>query len=992
MNIHQTSPIAYGGEESLLLGRSVAQDGSEGDPNNIDGNSSLVFGNDLETQKDSLQHSRSLPLIEDASNANEKQINDRFLGDTQKSPDDNKVSIADSSTTSTIVVPETTIINESPLKLVIDFGSQILSQQSHSGTDVPTDTQPDTSTKVNYETIENTTSQPRRINSVENAECGLSTVSVSENAQHVDNKKQDSKILQDTQVIRNVGPQETQEIHDAPNFRDTQPLHLQDTQIIQDTQCLQETQSIQDTQIIQDTQVINNTEGPSNTNTSNEPLAYSCDETQKLATPNQHRIDANFQRFASVLEEDEDVELSTLINGGLSSPNIEIPDTTAKPMLSHTQVVNTQELPIHEVYLKSTYTPIENTTSEVEEVESEVDDHVSSQIAEDSLISAKLKRNTEHDLEGNSNKHHQSKSLLSTKVNSRVTPSKTPGSSGFSGRAELVNIHSDSSFTKESSDMFMVAEHGTSGRRNLPPPSSPEVVELDQQMHASNPAKDSANSNELFKPTSQMTTRRRKNFIVESQDENLGSNNSKQMLMRKEVLEILFESEILFRDSVWVSYNLKMYPGLLIEKGPEYLNIEFDEGTFSIKNSDIYLLDIRIGDSVCLKNSPAKYKVTGLSFAESQNPIKCIRGYNVVHLQRFNKVKEFSEISVPLCECYMDISDWVKHQQDFKLIFEEHDLLKDRFESVLRKGTLSTISERNSRGIPFNSPTRSKSLKRLPIDTSGKVFSQKLFCITSIEGDRKEQIIELIKTNGGTVINEDFYLLFSYGDNDEVQMNVDLTGLTFGAMISNSYCRSAKYLQALALGWPILSDSFIVDCTEGLTNFDEWPVYLLPAGQSTQLQSVKSLDVYKFRRNFENKVELKYQTDLNFNLLEKYDIIMLNSKKNSDTLETCKFVFYSFGVRSLKYRTSYSEVLNDIKKLSKSLANILVFDESGTVLSKLQVQQSSTRKTRSQVVTNKEKINAKIQGRMVGVINWEWVVQCVISSHIWSPQIIHIPT
>lgn len=500
-------------------------------------------------------------------------------------------------------------------------------------------------------------------------------------------------------------------------------------------------------------------------------------------------------------------------------------------------------------------------------------------------------------------------------------------------------------------------------------------------------------------------------------------------VLRKENHTLLAESLIISRKSVWVSFKFNMYTGTISRIGTESLIVEFEEGGYTIKNSDLFLLDIRIGDMIRTRTSKYKFIVTGLSYSESGDNIKCIRGYNHVFVQRISKgkTKHFDEIGINLSQCYMELSDWIQHQQKFQFMFGDQDILKldcsDLFLNnfnldVRRTPTRGTrisntpeameIDPKYKNG-PLSSPTKKADSRYnnagnlLKLGITEKMFFGMVFCLTfgkNIDEERKEKIKNLIEENGGSVLDDGLHRILNYSRSADGSLILEsevLTGFSFGAVISNSYCRSAKYIQALALGWPILSDYYIFDCIKDNTKINQWPIYLLPAGQSQMLRCVKSLDVFKFRSNYENNKELAEQLNINHNFLQNNNIIIIDNKINLKTLETCEFIFHAFGAKDIAYCNTSKDLMTSIKSYKNG--HITVYDNSESIKSELQLAQSDNTTSRTRTQTrSKTKTNSVSEQLVltanntlqVGFINWEWVVQCVISGYIWDPEYLSI--
>ena len=492
----------------------------------------------------------------------------------------------------------------------------------------------------------------------------------------------------------------------------------------------------------------------------------------------------------------------------------------------------------------------------------------------------------------------------------------------------------------------------------------------------------------------------------------------------EEVLNVLTQNDIRSMQSVWVSFKFNMYTGKTTKVGHDNLIVEFEEGSYSIKNSDLYLLDIRIGDKLRIRSSKYKFVVIGLTYNKNGDDIKCIRGYNIVCLRRISKVKrkEFEELEANLSECYMELSDWIQHQQTFQFLFDGQDLLKHDGGNIFLNNLSFDIHRTPSRNTrysntpdvieydlkyrsgPLSSPSKKNESRIVNGGTltklgAGGIFSGMLFCLTfgkSVDEDKKEKIKDAIENNGGSLLEGGLHDILKYSSSQNRSLELKspvLSAFSFGAVISNNFCRSAKYLQALALGWPILSDYYIFDCLKDNKKLNNWPVYLLPAGQSQYLGTIKSLEIFKFRQNYESKKDLSYQLNNNNHLLQDAFIIIINNKANLKTLQTCEFIFHAFGAKYLKYCSSTNEIANITKQCKDDL--ILVYDNNETIkqdMKALKVENTGGTRTRSQsrasTKQNSDIKNSIPKKENIGFINWEWVVQCVISGHIWDPEYI----
>ncbi|KAI5958749.1 RAD9 [Candida pseudojiufengensis] len=558
--------------------------------------------------------------------------------------------------------------------------------------------------------------------------------------------------------------------------------------------------------------------------------------------------------------------------------------------------------------------------------------------------------------------------------------------------------------------------------------------------------------------------RRRRNNIIESQsngedtaiidedheeaEEEQADDNQNEVItgiLRKETNDIIYTSNIKHKESVWASYNLKMYTGEIITRYSSDSIIKFQNNESSnIKNEDLNYLDIRIGDNVyILGDLNLKYIVTGLSRDESLvDDIKCIRGFNLVYLKKLKKnwkskqSKVDKEIIIPLSQCWMELEDWMIHQQKFQILDNSEDDGKIVTSTQITSNSIvgddnstfvTTTNNKRNNFLP-TTPTKLsrhssnienliKSLTPSPSKNKKKIkssiFVGYIFFITNINDDRKNDLKNKIEMNGGIYLDCDLFEIFNYESQKEGGIslkfkNFIINDLKFGCLLSSNYCRSSKYLQTLSLNWPILSDRFIDDCLQHQSLISQWEIYILPSGFSKFLNCIKSLNLVKFQNNFNNGATLINQLSLNSNLLRDYDILNLhnnlNLNFNNSKIETCEFIFHSFGANSLNNlilnKNDQEKGLLKLKLKSISELNpenkILIYDNGNLKINlkdylteQLNYEEESkiiSRRmtTRSKRIENEQRDELKQID--IYIIDWEWVVQCVISGYIWEPN------
>lgn len=407
-------------------------------------------------------------------------------------------------------------------------------------------------------------------------------------------------------------------------------------------------------------------------------------------------------------------------------------------------------------------------------------------------------------------------------------------------------------------------------------------------------------------------------------------------ILRNEPNLAITASQVNFRRSVWAEHNFKMHTGEIQTTGKTTLEVMFIDGPLKVPNTDLSPLDIRIGDKVTLKEDRIKYIVSGLS-ANPATDLKCIRGYNTVHLQRAGR-RKYAEKMVNLAEVRMDLDDWFTHQQKFSVDFSVDD-------------SLGSIIQANMR-----TPTRTRHTQdaKSPVKKAGGILEDCIFCITAIKD--KDKLLKMIILNGGEVLDDGFMHLFEYQQTPRFELVANYEGLKsckFAALISNHYSRSSKYLQTVALGWPIVSQRFIMDLIEEKCDFEAWPSYLLAAGLSSVLKTTKSLDIFKFRNGYNLNYLLDKQIGLNGHVLRDKVILSLDKGEKQEMLETSEFIFYAFGVKHFSHFTNVNDMKKFIKNRKFSSGEILIYCNTREV----------------------EKYR---------VVDWEWVVQCCIGGIIWE--------
>lgn len=358
--------------------------------------------------------------------------------------------------------------------------------------------------------------------------------------------------------------------------------------------------------------------------------------------------------------------------------------------------------------------------------------------------------------------------------------------------------------------------------------------------------------------------------------------------IREQDDEYLSKEDIKFEDSVWCQYSLdyNYYPGRILSQDEQSDScwVYFDTGKSLTKSDDIHYLDIRVGDTVNMGGK--KHQVVALECRSSNMElIRCIRGYDTVHLRRRKKSGSFGQkvIIKPLAVINLDLNEWTKRP---KIILEggSHSRAK-AFQGLQRpirgrKSTTTTLSprksnhdgraERTTRPI-YKEDSDDDNEAELARDSAAsqrsitapdflhvlgqpkkheecKIFKNCIFVLTGLSEDRQD-LSDVIESQGGDILNLGFSELFKFETltdkwSDEGKYSLQLSwkeqavskSYRFACLITTKHLRSLKYLETLALGWPTLHWKFIRECLRrGRVCEESLYQYLLPAGESYRL-------------------------------------------------------------------------------------------------------------------------------------------------------------
>lgn len=443
----------------------------------------------------------------------------------------------------------------------------------------------------------------------------------------------------------------------------------------------------------------------------------------------------------------------------------------------------------------------------------------------------------------------------------------------------------------------------------------------------------------------------------------------------------LTENDNIFKSCVWCLHNTRYYPGLIVGRENEVFEIKFYESTNKV-TTGIYPLDIQIGDIVKIER--LSYIITGLERVIrdiNEDVIRCMRGYDTVLVKRIkgkgkNRHTVELEEKFALGEIRIENEEWHKRPR----------LHNDDYDAKPKRFPISQLSKQK-RSMPksYEEELILSTPKKLKLDSSN-IFSE---CVFVISGDvDKDELSRSIISNGGTVLREGFASKIKFADGSA--SSEMLQKFKFSALIAEKYLRSEKYLETVALAWPVLSQEFIYDCLSENELIGKLSPYLLPAGESSKLKGVaKSIDISAFVEHWKLGYNLSHQ--LNNNKILEDRNVFICSEKNS---EITSFLFNILGSNKVTHLTltNFTNLINSISETIDDGTRNLVYhnniDSIKSILDNKQTLKSKGRRSRKGLILSE--VSQSNRNLKLELVDWEWLVQCVISSrpwdssHIWS--------
>ncbi|KAL4771716.1 fungal Rad9-like Rad53-binding-domain-containing protein [Aspergillus nidulans var. acristatus] len=344
-----------------------------------------------------------------------------------------------------------------------------------------------------------------------------------------------------------------------------------------------------------------------------------------------------------------------------------------------------------------------------------------------------------------------------------------------------------------------------------------------------------------------------------------------------------------------------------------------DSAPVEVPKGAVKRLELRIGDAVKV-DMPHIPKITHiirgfahkLSAEDAVNAVTDIYGHATLvvgpkqrkSLPNGGLPGPESVINVPVSRIYLDTILWNK--------------IRDRPYTYNSGsgGSGSRLQTPPDRRIAQPSPSTRLSRSLRPSDG---LFSGMVFAVSY--GDKSEakyRVTKMILENDGRILEDGFNELFELPSNAPVATPTGATASQpteldshlrlksgvedagFACLIADKHSRRPKYMQALALNIPCLSDRWVEDCVAKGQVID-WEMYLLPAGESSYLNGAtksRILTPYPATR-----ARLSKTISSRPNLLNGQSVLLItgrNGKVDEERRKAYIFLTYALGASKIE--------------------------------------------------------------------------------------------
>lgn len=393
--------------------------------------------------------------------------------------------------------------------------------------------------------------------------------------------------------------------------------------------------------------------------------------------------------------------------------------------------------------------------------------------------------------------------------------------------------------------------------------------------------------------------------------------------IRSEDTDYLTSEDIRFADAVWYYYtDCNYYPGKLLSSTTIQDNrctVLFEKQQNDVKTDDIYYLDLRCGERVQWDRN--EYEVSALECKKGlhdQDVIRCVRGYDTVHLRKVLRNGKLSKnfIVKDIASISITPKEWLKRLKIYLDVEKPNsrELLDRPTRSRSARTSLSPIKRQNNvQSTPgpeyYNDTFHDTTIMSELNVNRGNIFHRCLFMISGLNDMDRKKIVTIIELQAGHVITAGLDQSLSYDNGERVfqWVNKQYEQFRFVCLLSANYSRSPKYLETLALGWPVVHWKFIEHCVS-IGFFDKSSIFrfLLPSGESVRLSKdssskqcvIKSSNIFRFYTNLINSVPLSGQFGTSTVNLHDFAVFIFGHSEMDSFLN---FTFQCFNVKAWEF-------------------------------------------------------------------------------------------
>ena len=346
------------------------------------------------------------------------------------------------------------------------------------------------------------------------------------------------------------------------------------------------------------------------------------------------------------------------------------------------------------------------------------------------------------------------------------------------------------------------------------------------------------------------------------------------------------------------------------------------------------------------------------------------------------------QLAVPLTQIYLTQTLWTSFRNRM------YDHIPNRLQSFTG---LQTPSERPS--TPSTPSSRARRMRTAVLaqsrstasninHASESLFKNMAFAITNVDrAEDSKRVKSSIQSNGGVILENGFHELFSVptlnrttSPKKSAESAFEITAaardMGFTCLLADKHCRTAKFVQALALGIPCLATRWVTDCI-AKQRILPWAPYLLPAGESKYLGgAVRSRTLQPFSAS---DAQLSGIVDNRSKLLDGDTVLLIMEKSQEETMKQHPLITHALGASKIARAVNEEAAIKavaDAGALGQPWDWVFSYDKEKEVERKL-FGGGTTGKKRKRG-RDSEVVDATVKKVKTKVVGNEFVIQSLI--------------